>query len=138
MANPRVDLKLEGPFFERDPKQTFRQNVRRMLEGLSAEGQQTIRELLAAGEGTRLPIARIPSDHVSEHVVGRVRSNSGRPWALTAVVSVNNSGLSRAEGISLMAAASVVERRVHAFRSLSSGIRRSRAVLSANLTAGLE
>lgn len=134
----KTTVELTGPFFQRDPKKTFRHNVRRMLQGLADESQKSIRGAFDAGASSRLPIARIPGDRVADHVIGRVRALGGRPWALTAVVSVNNRGWSPQQGISLMAAASRVEHVVHAFRDVASQIRSSRAVLGANLTEGLE
>lgn len=125
-----------GPFFTHDPAKTFRQNARVMLEAVAAEGQEDVRVQLRAGESTRAPI-NLLRDRVADHAIGRVRSLSGKRWALTAVISVNNSGFSRREGISLMAAAASVERRFHPFRRTASRLRSARAVNQAELAKGM-
>jgi hypothetical protein len=132
-----LTVELTGPFFEHDPGKTLRGNIEQMMEGVAEEGQRLVRSVLAAGESTREPIARLSPDRVSQHAIGRVRSLSGKKWRATAVISVNNSGLSRVQGISLMAAASSLEGRFHAFRRTASAIRRARAILNADLTKGL-
>ena len=132
----KVQVDLSGPFFQRDPAATFGENVRRMLDGIAQEGERAIQAALGAGTG-RAPISLI-GDRVAQHVVGRTRSLSGKRWAMTAVVSVNNSGWSPRQGVALMAAASTLERRFHPFRKTASQLRSARAVLAANLTRGIE
>jgi len=134
----KLSVELSGPFFQRDPARTMGENIQAMLEGLAEEGEGLVRTVLTAGESSRAPIARIPSDRVSEHVVGRVHSLSGKHWTSTAIISVNNSGFSRSQGISLMAAAAGLEARLHAFRRTATALRRARSVLTANLTKGIE
>lgn len=138
MPTPKITLDLEGPFFQKDPAKTFRQNARRMVQEIADEGADKIRSIFAAGEGGRLPVFRLAPEHVAAYIVGRARSVAGKQWALTSVVSVNSSGLSRADAISLMAAGSVVERQTHGFRAFKNAVYSSRAVLTANLTEGLE
>lgn len=125
-----------GPFFTHDPAKTFRANARVMLTALAEEGQEDVRVQLRQGEGSRAPI-RLLGGRVSGHAIGRVRSLGGKPWALTAVISVNNSGFSARQGISLMAAAASLERRFHSFRRTASRLRSARAVNRAELTKGL-
>jgi hypothetical protein len=74
----------------------------------------------------------------ARQVRGRVQSLAGRRWQVTAVVSSDTSGMTRAEAISTKAAGASIERRWHPYRRHASAIRRSRAVLSANLTKGLD
>lgn len=138
IAKESLTAVLSGPFFTKDPRLTFRQNLRTMLEALASEGERSVKQILAGGESGRAPIARLPGHRVSEYVIGRVRALSGKRWAVTAVVSVNNSRFTPTEGISLMAAGSRVESQTHAFRRVASAMRSSRAVLAANLTEGLE
>jgi hypothetical protein len=127
---------MSGPFFTKDPKKTFRQNVRDMMDQLAAAGESDVRAQMQAGEGSRKPLRGISPDRVSGHVRGRVDSLAGKRWALNAVVSVNNSRLSRQGGISLMAAASRVESETHAFRRTAA---RSRKVSKmTDLMDGLE
>lgn len=128
-------IDVSGPFFERDVHKTFYENARAMMEAMAAEGEADVKAQLAPGN--RRPI-RLLGDRVSDHVRGRVRSVAGKRWWLNAVVSVNNIGFNRPEGISLMAAAGTVERETGAFRRTSSRLGRARAVNRAELTKGLE
>lgn len=132
-----VTVDLSGPFFERDPGKTLRGNIEKMMEALAAEGERSARSALQSSEGSRAPI-RLIGDHVSAHVVGRVRSRAGKKWRASAVVQVYNEGLDQRRGRSLMAAASVVEKRTRVFRNLRRSIAQARAVLAANLTEGIE
>lgn len=137
MTATSVSIDLSGPFFQRDPGKTLRRNITKMVQGLAEEGERSARAAFQSGEGGRRPISRL-GGRVSEHIIGRTRSLSGRQWRASAVISVNNSGLSAREGVALMAAASVVEGRTHIFRGLARIVRQSRAVLYADLTKGLE
>jgi hypothetical protein len=119
-------IKMGGPFFRKDPAKTFRQNVRVMMDAIAAEGEKDVKAQLEAGNARRLPIARLGDAHVSDHVVGRTKSLTGRRWAVTALVSANRPGLSRAQSISLRAAASSLETRGHAFRKTKNRIGRTR------------
>ena len=132
-------IDMSGPFFRHDPRKTFRQNVRVMMAAIAAEGEDDVRAQLEAGQDRRAPIsAGVQPARVSAHVVGRVQSLVGHPWAVTAVASVNNSRLTKRQGIALMAAASVLERREHAFRRTAARLRRARAVNKAELLKGLQ
>jgi hypothetical protein len=125
----KTSIQFKGPFFDRDPAKTFRANGRKMIAAAVAEGERDVIAQMQRGQGDRERI-RLLGDRVSDHVIGRVKSLGGKPWAVTGVVSVNNSGFSPAEGVSLMAAASRVEAQTHAFRRTASRLRRAR---SANL-----
>lgn len=133
----RVQVELSGPFFERDPGLTLRGNIRKMMAGVAEEGERAVRDALRQGEASRAPI-RLLGDRLSNHAIGRVTSLTGRQWMASAVISINNSGFSGAEGRSLMAAASTVEGRVHPFSSTYRALRSAKAVLRANLTEGIE
>lgn len=131
-------ISLDGPFFSKDPGKTFRQNIRLLTAAIAAEAEADIRQQMRVGEGQRAPMRGITPDRTAGHVVGRVTSVRGRPWAVTAVASINNSRLSPAQGIRLMAAAATVERRVHAFRRTTSRMRRAKALNQAELLKGLK
>jgi hypothetical protein len=132
-------IDLSGPFFTNDPRKTFRQNVRVLMAAVAAEGESDVKAQLRAGESGRYPIShKVQPSHVSGHVVGRVRSLTGKPWAVTAVVSVNNSGFTKAQGIALMASAAWVESQVHAFRKTTGRIRRARALNTVELLKGIQ
>lgn len=133
----KVSVQVSGPFFQRDPAKTLRENIRLMMSAIAKEGAEDVIARLQSGAGSRAPISAL-GDRVSDHVRGRVESLSGKDWAATAVISVNNSGLSSRGGMSLMAAASIVEGRVHAFRQATTRLRNSRAANRAELTKGLE
>lgn len=131
----RVDF--SGPFFRGDPGAKFLGNVRKMMQGIAAEGEAAARQNLRAGQAGRAPITYL-GDRVADHVVGRVKSVTGKQWTAAAVVSINNSGLGAREGKALMAAASQVERQTRAFSALTRDLRNARAVLRANLAEGLD
>lgn len=129
----------EGPFFRNSPVLTFRQNVRKMMAAVAAEGAADVVGQMQVGESGRVPISRgIQPARVSGHVVGRVAGISGKPWAVTAKVSALGAGLSRTDAIALHAAAATIERRDHPFRRTAGRLRRSRAVNQAELLKGLQ
>src|SRR5262245_16612573 len=125
-----------GPFFSKDPRKTFLANARDFLDEVADEGAADVIAQMLVGQAGRRPIRQL-GDHVSEHVVGRTQSLRGRRWQYTAVVSVNNTGLTKAEGISLMAAASEVERQTGAFKRTSSRLRRVAKMNTSELLKGL-
>lgn len=129
-------IDLSGPFFEADPSKTFRQNVRLMLDALAEEGERDVKAQLAQGEPRRYPLG-MGLGRVSRHAIGRTRALDNKQWAMTAVISVNNSGLTPVQGIKLMAAASYLEGEVHAFRRTAGRLRRARAINTAELAKGL-
>jgi hypothetical protein len=128
----RVTVDLSGPFFSRDPSLTVKGNIRRMMAGLAEEGEQALRDDIRG-----LPLPRA-TGWTRDHAVGRVRSNTGKSWMATAVISANTAGMGRNDAIRTKAAAASVERRFHPFRRTASAIRRSRKILGANLTKGIE
>lgn len=132
----RTKVEFEGPFFAHDPKLTFRENVRVWADAVAAAGEAEVRAQMAAGQGSRAPIRRL-GDRVADHVVGRTHGLTGKRWAVSAVVSVDNSRLSRAEGISLMAAAATVERRTRAFSRVRAAVGRARGTNIEELLKGL-
>jgi hypothetical protein len=127
-----IQVDLSGPFFTRDPGKTVKGNIRRMMIALGDEGDRAVSEAIS---GLTLPHS---TGWTLDHVVGRAHANSGNPWWLTAVISANSSGMSAKDAIRTKAAAASIERRFHPFRRVNSALRRSRAVLAANLTEGLK
>jgi len=97
MARPTLAIELSGPFFERQPGKTFRQNIRGYMARVAEVAAADIQARLGAGgpEGAS----------TRPHVVGRTRSLTGRQWACTARVSVSTAGLTRPEAIRRMAIA---------------------------------
>lgn len=138
-ATPRntTTIKFDGPFFTGDPAKTFRQNIRAFMDVVAAEGEADVKAQMAVDAGGRKPIRALSPQRVSDHVRGRTRSISGRRWACTAVVSVNNSGFTKAQGISLMAAASQVESQTGAFKRTAARLRRVAKRADAVLLKGI-
>lgn len=138
-ATPRntTSIKFDGPFFTGDPAKTFRTNIRAFMDTVAAEGEADVKAQMAVGTGSRAPIRALPAQRVSDHVRGRTKALDGKRWAVTAVVSVNNSGFSAREGISLMAAASRVESQTGAFRRTASRLRRVAKQAGAVLLKGI-
>jgi hypothetical protein len=130
-------IKMDGPFFTKDPAKTFRQNVRVMMDAIAAEGEADVRAQLRAGQAQRAVVTGT-GGRVADDAVGRTTSVSGKRWAVTAVVSANRAGLPRAQAISLRAAASVIEGRLHPFRKTKNRIGRSRKTNMSELLKGLE
>lgn len=121
-----MTIDVSGPFFTRDPAKTMQANIHRMLEGIAAEGERAIQSVypLHTGAGRA-------------GVVGRAQSLSGKQWLETAVISQTHvypwpgGGPKEYRG-------GKTEAKRHMFRNTASALRRSRAVLTANLTAGIE
>lgn len=132
---PTIDF--SGPFFTKDPEKTIIDNVQKMMQGIATEGATAARTGLASGQQSRALIREL-GDRVSDHVIGRVESRTGKEWHVAAVVQVYNQGLSAAESRSLMAAASYVARQTRAITDVTRQLRAARAVMTANLTAGIE
>jgi hypothetical protein len=139
-------IDLSGPFFRADPARTFRQNVRVMMRAVAAEGESDVKaQMQAAGrEGAA----------VRPYVRGRTSNLAGKPWAVSANVSVETSGLVKPAAVRIMAIAAGrhnartkagryigttlgVEGNTHAFRKTKNRIARSRKVNEAELLKGL-
>lgn len=150
-----VKMGLSGPFFTKNVQATMQDNIRLMMQAMEEEGARYAIEELRAGESGRAPIAAFDStrrhrtagrlatvtsggDRSASHIKGRVASVSGKRWTYHATISINNIGFSRAQGISLMAAAAQAERETQAFKRTAARLRASRAVNAAELTRGLE
>lgn len=133
MPRPKLTVDLSGPFFTKDPAKTFRENVRRMLEGLAEEGANTVRAAWPKGS---TPADPHPGAGAAG-TIGRIKSLSGKPWAMTAVVSATfvypwpHGGQKQYRG-------GKAEARVGMFRRTANAMRSSRTVLAANLVEGLE
>lgn len=126
MVSPKVTVDLTGPFFQRDPGKTLYQNIGKMLEGVAAEGERAVRSVYPVHSGAG-----------RAGVVGRVHSLSGKRWVLHAVISQTHvypwpgGGMKQYRG-------GKTEARHHMFRNTASALRRSRAVVTANFTAGMD
>jgi hypothetical protein len=131
MARRLKGVDMTGPFFRRDPVKTWRDNVKDFMDEVAALGEAEVKAQLRQGEGIRAPLS--VGGRVSNYVVGRTSSLSGKRWAVTAVVSPRPSG-SRREAIAVMAAASEIEAREHVFRTASARLKRAKTNLLKGLT----
>jgi len=124
MARPTT-IDLSGPFFTRDPRRTFRSNARAMLEAMAREGEQDVKVQFPVYTGAGQAGVR-----------GRVAALSGRPWAVTMVVSQQHvypwpgGGPKQYRGGRL-------EARKHMFRTTAGRLRRAKAINMAELVKGL-
>ena len=132
----RTSITKHGPFFRRDPARTFRENAHDMMEAVARVGAEDVIGQLRSGESGRAPIKRL-GDRVSDHVAGELRRRPHGP-NYTATVFVRNRGFTRKEAVSLMAAASSLESRVHAFRKTAGRISRDRGVNIDELLDGIQ
>lgn len=134
-ARFRSSIAKDGPFFRKDPAKTFRENAHDMMLEIAQVGRDDVIGQMVSGEGQRAPIKML-GDRVADHIVGELRKRpSGR--AYTAVVFVRNHGFTKAEAMSLMAAASRLESAIHSFRRTYGRIRRNRAINEEALWRGL-
>jgi hypothetical protein len=82
MARLKSGLSVEysGPLFKNDVRKTFRQNARDLVSAIAEDGEGLVKAELTVGNG-RL------TGRYADAVQGRIRSLSGKKWALTAVVT---------------------------------------------------
>lgn len=91
MVRPVITVHLNGPFFQRDPGKTFREDARRFMDRVAEITEAEVRHRMEGGGPE--------ADATAPFVQGRTRSLSGRRWACTARVSVSTAGLSPAMAV---------------------------------------
>ena len=134
MTQVTSKVELSGNFFRKDPGKTIRHNIRDMLEALAPEMQRDVRGEIAGHAGS-MPAY---TGWTLEHTLGYVTSpRTGRRWQLWAAVGTVTAGMDRKDAVRTKAAAATIETRWHPFRKVKSAVYRSRAVISADLTKGL-
>lgn len=79
----KLEVELTGPFFQVDPRKTFRANAKVLLTAIAQEGEKEVKARSPYYTGSKGD----PTSHIRDDIVGRTKSLSGKPWALTAVVS---------------------------------------------------
>ena len=160
MARQSLTAKVtaKGPFFAQDPQKTWHQNVQQMMDGIAAEGERAVVALLRAGQGGRRPLSFSSDSRVADYVVGRTRSQNGKRWAVTAVISPSTKTLtahheyglvlragrirsvrtrSYGPAVALMAAGSEIETQTGVFRKVTAVLRRAKSVNVTELLRGL-
>ena len=123
MPGARFQTKITktGPLFRHDPDKVIRENLHDMMLRIAEMGRDDVIGQMVTGELSRKPIRKL-GDRVADHVVGELRKRpAGSRYS--AVIFVRNQGFSKAEAISLMAAASSLESSLHAFRRTFGRIR---------------
>jgi len=117
-------ITFDGPFFEKDPTKTFRQNIRELMDEIAAAGESDVKAQLQQGQGDRYPLG-MGLGRVSMHVVGRTKNLSGKRWAVTAIVSPRTAGMSPKQAVKVMAAASYLEDTTGAFKRSARRVRKA-------------
>ena len=133
MAAPRTTRKgsvttisFSGPFFEHDPRLTFRANARKMLAALAREGESDVQAQIPTGK----------TGKTKRGVKGRTASTKGKPWAMTGVVSQTyvypwpHGGARQYRGGRL-------EAKLHMFRKTTNRLRKSRKINAVELMRGI-
>lgn len=135
---------LEGPFFTKDPGKTLRGNVRDLMDALAESGEHDVEGVVDA--------------HITPHPWyerGRTESLAGKQWDDWARISPDTRGMSAAEAVRTMAilagrhngtgtdgrdrgTTKGVEPQWHPYGNARRNIFRARALLTADLTRGLE
>jgi len=138
-------IELSGNFFTHRPGATLYKNIGAMLEGLAEELEGAVRGQIQ-GRAGEMPGY---TGWTASHVVGYTTSpETGKHWALWAAVGLPTTGMDRATAIMTKAKAAGrrqgkhgvargIEERFHPFRQAKSAVYRSRSLISADLTKGL-
>ena len=134
---------LDGDFFTRDPGKTLRHNVMDMLETLAGWMEEEVRRQVQSHSGA------MPSSvgWSAANIKGFVDWN--KRWSTYAAVQAYTEGMDAPDAIRTKAAMAGrrlgnhgttpgIEGRYHPFRSMKSGVYRSRPIIQANLAKGIE
>lgn len=125
-------VRLEGPFFTKDPRRVFLDNTGEALQEMATEQAREVARQIQVRAGS-MPYY---TGHSAAHVRGRVKSLAGKRWRLHAVVSMNVSGMGGPEAKRTQAAVAGrhnagrhgttpgIEGRWHPFRRVANASRR--------------
>lgn len=127
----RGSMTFSGPFFERDPAETFAQNGARMMSALAIEGELDLKARIGA-----IPPAGVKTGGTRRRVRGRARAAGGKPWRTTAVVGVQRE-LAGPDPIATYAALHEIESRHAPVRQTATAMRRARAINVGELLRGI-
>lgn len=78
MATVKYEIDLSGPLFKKDVRKTIRENMRQALMAEAVGGRDIARSLV--------PVGPAANGHLRDSIVAVNKSQTGTPWALTAVV----------------------------------------------------
>lgn len=133
MTQTRIEL--EGPFFTHVPGDTLYKNIGHMLDALSEEMESAVRGEISAHAGS---MPRYTGWSWA-HTLGYTTSpKTGKHWATWAAVGAVTAGMDATDARRTKAAAASIEARWHPYRRVKSAVYRMRALLSADLTKGLD
>jgi hypothetical protein len=138
---PRTDytqvtasFEARGPFFEKVPGQTLRQNVRDMLDRIADWMEDEVRSDIDSHAGS-MPYS---TGWSRDHTIGYTTSKkTGKRWGTWAAVGAVTAGMDKKTAIRTKAAAASIERRWHPYRKVKGGLYRSKPLLTADLAKGL-
>ncbi len=139
MARSKYGARVEysGPIFTKDVRKTFRQNARVMLLQIAEDGADMVKQELSGHRGAEAP-------HIADHIEGRVKSLSGKPWQLTAAASSQlhmllpgHKGYMTFLETGIKGGKATAFRGIYAFRRVGTAIKRTRRASQADLTKGL-
>lgn len=135
MTAVTATVELSGDFFKRDPGKTFYANLGDMLDKLGDELEQMVQAEIEGHAGEM----QFYTGWTTQHAIGyRTSPKTGKHWSTWVAVGEVTAGMSRAQAIRTKAAAAGIERRWHPYRHAKDAVYRARAVVTANLTKGLE
>lgn len=140
-----LDVDLIGDFFKRDPGKTLYRNIGEMMDRLAPELERLVRDDLESRSGSIPGWTGEARDAVHGYTVS---PKTGKTWALWAAVGVPNVG-TRDYAVRVHAkwygrkqgdhgTTVGLEQRFHPFRRVKSDVYRAKALISANLTKGIE
>ena len=126
----KIDIRLEGPFFHRDVKKTFRDNARALLLALAYEGAIPIRQALNEHRSNR------SHGHAADGIRAELGAIDGSRWLISSAIHQTNT-YPWPGGGGRVYKGGKLEAKIHIFRRVYLALRRSRKIASANLTKGL-
>lgn len=132
------NVEVSGPFFTRNPGKTLRANVRDLMDALAEQADRDIEQVVDAH------VKPMPG-----YVRGRTSSLQGKRWGTWARVAPTTAGLGKPAAIRMMAILAGrhqgnhgttvgIEKQWHPYRAARSNVYRARALLTADLTRGLD
>jgi hypothetical protein len=126
-------ISMTGPFFEKDPGATLRQNMRTMVAAMADEGVADVRAQIVSHAGEMPKYTGWTADHI----IGRSESRTGKQWSLWAAVAMDTSGMDAKTAKRTQAAAATIANRWSPWRKTRNRLMRSRHINKAELLKGI-